>query len=70
MLGTGMPTLEPILERPEVGGAPVLSCMLCLAWASIEAVRGRRPDAIALHAFIRAEDWGPRLRARSVNVPR
>jgi maleate isomerase len=68
MLGTGMPTLEPILERPEVGGAPVLSCMLCLAWASIDVVRGRKPDASALQAFVRAEDWGPRLRARSVNA--
>jgi maleate cis-trans isomerase len=37
MLGTGMPTLEPILERPQVGGAPVMSCMLCLGWASIDA---------------------------------
>jgi maleate cis-trans isomerase len=68
MLGTGMPTLEPILERPEVGGAPVMSCMLCLAWASIDAVRGREPDAAALHTFIRGEDWGPRLRARSVSA--
>ncbi len=42
MLGTGMPTLEPILERPQVGGAPVMSCMLCLGWASIDAVRGRQ----------------------------
>ena len=66
MLGTGMPTLEPILERPEVGGAPVMSCMLCLAWASIDAVRGDKPDAGALHAFIRGEGWGERLRARSV----
>jgi hypothetical protein len=41
--------------------------MLCLAWASIDAVRGRRPDVGALHAFIRGEDWGKRLRERSVN---
>lgn len=66
MLGTGMPTLEPILERPQVGGAPVMSCMLCLAWAAIDAVRARQPDADALHAFIRGEGWGERLRARSV----
>jgi maleate isomerase len=65
MLGTGMPTLEPILERPVVGGAPVMSCMLCLGWASIDAVRGRKADADALKAFIRGEGWGERLRARS-----
>jgi maleate isomerase len=66
MLGTGMPTLEPILARPDVGGAPVMSCMLCLAWASIDAVRGDKPSAEALHAFIRGAGWGERLRARSV----
>ena len=66
MLGTGMPTLEPILDRPQVGGAPVMSCMLCLGWASIDAVRGDKPDAGALRAFIRGEGWGERLRARSV----
>ncbi|MPZ37907.1 MAG: hypothetical protein GEU95_07550 [Rhizobiales bacterium] len=68
MLGTGMPTLEPILQRPRVAGAPVMSCMLCLAWASIDAVRGYEPSADALHAFIRGEGWGERLRARSVSV--
>ncbi len=68
MLGTGMPTLGPILARPQVGGAPVMSCMLCLAWASIDAVRGHKPDAGALHRFIRGEGWGARLRAHSVSV--
>jgi hypothetical protein len=43
-----------------------MSCMLCLGWASIDAVRGRKPDPDALHAFIRGEGWGDRLRARSV----
>jgi maleate isomerase len=66
MLGTGMPTLEPILQRPEVGGAPVMSCMLCLGWASIDAVRGRKPDATSLLDFVRGEGWGARLRERAV----
>jgi maleate isomerase len=64
MLGTGMPTLEPILHRPRVGGAPVMSCMLCLAWASIDAARERAPSPEALLDFIAAKDWGPRLRER------
>lgn len=68
MLGTGMPTLEPILARSQVGGAPVMSCMLCLGWASIDAVRGDQPSADALHAFIRGEGWGERLRARSIGA--
>lgn len=64
MLGTGMPTLQPILERPEVGGAPVMSCMLCLGWASIDAATGQKPDAEALRAFIRGGDWHARLSER------
>src|SRR5438270_893745 len=35
MLGTGMPTLGPILGKPRAGGAPVLSCMLATAWRSV-----------------------------------
>jgi maleate isomerase len=64
MLGTGMPTLEPILHRPRVGGAPVMSCMLCLAWASIDAARKRTASREALLDFIAGKDWGPRLRER------
>jgi maleate cis-trans isomerase len=64
MLGTGMPTLEPILKRPRVGGAPVMSCMLCLAWASIDAACKRAPGRAALLDFIAGESWGPRLRQR------
>lgn len=64
MLGTGMPTLEPILHRPEVGGAPVLSCMLCLAWASIDAACNRTPARQDLLDFVAGKEWGPRLRER------
>jgi maleate cis-trans isomerase len=64
MLGTGMPTLEPILHRPCVGGAPVMSCMLCLAWASIDAACKQAPDRQALLDFIAAKEWGARLRQR------
>jgi maleate isomerase len=68
MLGTGMPTLEPILKRPTVTGIPVMSCMLCLAWASIDAVTGRPPTRDALLAFIKGEGWGERLRERMVTT--
>jgi maleate cis-trans isomerase len=66
MLGTGMPTLQPILERPRVGGAPVMSCMRCLAWASIDAVERRRPDADTLMRFVGGSEWGPRLAGRQL----
>jgi len=46
----------------------VMSCMLCLGWASIDVVRKRKPDATALRAFIRGQGWGARLRERSVGL--
>lgn len=66
MLGTGMPTLEPILNRPRVGDTPVMSCMLCLAWASIDAVRKTKPSREALLGFVNGQGWGPRLRERMI----
>jgi maleate cis-trans isomerase len=64
MLGTGMPTLEPILDCPEVGGAPVMSCMLCLGWAAVTALDPGPPTADSLLAWTRGRDWGRRLAAR------
>ena len=64
MLGTGMPTLAPILDRPFVDGAPVISCMLCLAWAAVAAATREKPSADCLLAWVRGAEWGPRLRAR------
>jgi len=64
LLGTGMPTLRPILERPFVGGAPVTSCMHALAWRSVAALEGRAPDAADLLAWVRGEGWGARYRGR------
>jgi maleate isomerase len=64
MLGTGMPTLEPILHRPRVGGAPVMSCMLCLAWAAINAACARAATRQSLLDFVDGKEWGERLRQR------
>jgi len=63
MLGTGMPTLRPIRARPEVGGAPVLSCMLALVWRLVRAAEGKPADAESLRRWIAAEHWGSRLDA-------
>jgi maleate isomerase len=62
MLGTGMPTLRPILERPFVGRAPVVSCMLATAWRGVGAMQGRVPDRADLLAWIRGETWGGKSR--------
>lgn len=64
MLGTGMPTLRPILDRPRVGTAPVLSCMLCLGWRSVVAVEKKTPTEANLLDWVSGAEWGPRLAAR------
>jgi maleate cis-trans isomerase len=64
MLGTGMPTLAPILRTPFLGGVPVISCMLALAWRSVCALDGVPPDRDSLLAWVRGEGWGARHRAR------
>jgi|LNFM01.1.fsa_nt_gb maleate isomerase len=61
MLGTGMPTLEPIRRRPFVHGAPVISCMLATAWRTTRALdKGPLTRESAL-AWIENPKWGPRL---------
>jgi hypothetical protein len=64
MLGTGMPTLGPILRTPFLGGVPVLSCMLALAWRSVTVLDGTAPSRDALLAWVSGEGWGPRHLAR------
>ncbi len=64
MLGTGMPSLGPILARPAVDGAPVISCLLALAWRSVHAARGETADSASLRRWIAGEGWGARYRTR------
>jgi maleate cis-trans isomerase len=64
MLGTGMPTLAPILRTPFHGGVPVLSCMLALAWRSVCALDGAAPERDSLLAWVGGDGWGGRHRAR------
>ncbi|WP_376087253.1 hypothetical protein ACE7GA_13600 [Roseomonas sp. CCTCC AB2023176] len=64
MLGTGMPTLRPILKHGRLGGAPVLSCMLALAWRSVEALTQGQADARSLEGWLGGADWRGRWAAR------
>ncbi|MBP0462800.1 aspartate/glutamate racemase family protein [Roseomonas sp. PWR1] len=64
MLGTGMPTLKPILDCPAVDGAPVISCMTALAWRSLVALRGTAPDGAGLRRWIAGEGWRARYAQR------
>ena len=64
MLGTGMPTLGPILGQPFVGDAPVTSCMHALGWRCVCAVTGVAPSRENFLAWVRAEGWGARFAER------
>ncbi len=63
MLGTGMPTLSPIVRTPYVGRAPVFSCMLAIIWASVAAAGGYEPDRQNLIDWIEARHWKDRMLA-------
>lgn len=65
MLGTGMPTLQPIADAAGDNGPPVLSCMLCLAWRCVQAIEGRVPSVDSIVAWSRGENWAARLGARA-----
>jgi maleate cis-trans isomerase len=65
MLGTGMPTLQPIAETIGWRGAPVMSCNLCLAWRLIEALDKRTPQRATLEPWLKGDGWVTQLKARS-----
>lgn len=62
LLGTGMPTLEPILATPKIGRAPVLSCMLATAWRTTLALDHATPSRENLLAWINRPEWEHRFR--------
>jgi maleate isomerase len=57
MLGTGMPTLATIAARPMVGRAPVLSCMLCLAWRAAAYCDAGAATRDVLLDWVHARHW-------------
>ena len=63
MLGTGMPTLAPIANAAGWGGPPVMSCMLCLAWRTVQWVDGVEPTAETVLHWSNGAHWAPRLLA-------
>lgn len=61
MLGTGMPTLRPILAANATSGPPVISCMLAIAWATVSAAgAGKHSDD--LDGWLTGKLWGGRSR--------
>ncbi len=63
MLGTGMPTLRPVLDAANWNGPPVTSSMISLAWRTALFMDGTEPSAQNIGAWCRGEGWGGRLAA-------
>ncbi|VCU68751.1 Maleate isomerase [Pigmentiphaga humi] len=58
MLGTGMPTLRPLLAANASSRVPVLSCMLCLAWMGVSLADGQPAP---LEPWLKGDHWKSRL---------
>jgi maleate cis-trans isomerase len=69
MLGTGMPTLQPIAGSIGWRGAPVMSCNLCLAWRCVEALDRREPHVSTLRPWLSGDGWVKRLEASRSGAP-
>lgn len=63
MLGTGMPTLAPIAGAAHWDGPPLMSCMLCLAWRTIQAIEDVPPARENVMQWIKCVGWSERLAA-------
>lgn len=61
LLGTGMPSLGPILHRAGEGGPPVISSNLCLAWLTTSLALGSPPDRGTLLSWARGTPWSRRF---------
>ena len=62
MLGTGMPTLAPILAVRGWRGPVPISCNLALAWAAVRAGEGRALDRSSLLDWIAGGHWATRYK--------
>ena len=61
MLGTGMPTLRPILDVADWTGPPVTSCMLSLAWRTVLYLEGEEPTQDNMLAWSKGAPWRERM---------
>jgi maleate isomerase len=60
MLGTGMPSLQAIIEMGQGDGPPVLSSMLALMWRATSLVQ---PQHQNLAPWLRGDGWSHRAQA-------
>ena len=61
MLGTGMPTLSPLVRLSDWNGPPVTSCMLSLAWRTVLYVSDTQPNADNLQDWLSGNEWRDRM---------
>jgi maleate isomerase len=61
MLGTGVPTLGPILTHANGSGVPIISCMSALAWRSLAVFDPDIAETDALRRFLAGEGWRDRF---------
>lgn len=61
MLGTGMATLNPLIEGHRRGLKPAMSCNLALAWAATQKKRWTDLGDGNLHAWRAGAHWASRL---------
>jgi maleate isomerase len=61
MLGTGMPTLGPILSRANASPVPILSSMSALAWRSLAVFDRGLSKTDAMRRYFAGEGWRERF---------
>jgi maleate isomerase len=62
MLGTGMPTLGPILDHATQSQVPVLSCMSALAWRSLAVFDPAMKEAGHTRRYFAGQGWRQRYK--------
>jgi maleate cis-trans isomerase len=61
MLGTGMPTLGPILACAKNSAVPILSCMSALAWRSLVVFESDLAETGPMRRYFAGEGWRERF---------
>jgi len=69
MLGTGMPTLGPILAHAASSDVPVLSCMSALAWRSLAVFDPALREATAARRYLAGVGWRARYDVFAADRP-
>jgi maleate isomerase len=61
MLGTGMPTLGPILAYADAASVPIISCLSALAWRSLVVFDRDLGETAAMRRYFAGDGWCERF---------